>query len=104
MERDHHDGAPRYRNSNNVFLFRHKLNRSEELGITRQTCLPESELAGEDIESAATTAGLSLGKEVAGKSAMNFSRLVKTSLQTINLDREARKSEHPPRCITWNWR
>lgn len=91
MERGRHDGVPRYRNSNNVFLFRHKLNRSEELGITRQTCLPESELVGDDTESAATIAGLSLGNEVSGKMAMNFSRLVKTSLQTINLDREARK-------------
>lgn len=90
MERGCHDGAPRYRNPNNIFLFRHKLNRSGELGITRQTCLPESELLGEDIESSASTAALSLGREVSGAAGMDFSRLVKTSLQTINLDREAR--------------
>ncbi|CAN0416447.1 unnamed protein product, partial [Ectocarpus sp. 12 AP-2014] len=44
MERGVYGGAPRYRNPNNIFLFRHMLRRSEELGITRQTCLPESEL------------------------------------------------------------
>lgn len=90
MERGVYDGAPRYRNPNNIFLFRHTLRRSEELGITRRTCLPESELVGEeDVESsAATTAALSLGREVSGKIGMNFSRLVKTSLQSINLDRQ----------------
>ena len=86
-----HDGVPRYRNPNNIFLFRHRLGRSEELGITRQTCLPESELVGEDVESAATTAALSLGREVSGKVAMDFSRLVKTSLQSINLDRQVQR-------------
>lgn len=90
MERGTHDGAPRYRNPNNIFLFRHALGRSEELGITRQTCLPERELVGEDVEFAATTAVLSLGQEVSGKISMNFSRLVKNSLQSINLDRQAR--------------
>lgn len=88
MERGVYDGAPRYRNPNNIFMFRHTLGRSEELGITRQTCLPESELVGEDVESAATTAALSLGREVSGKIGMDFSRLVKTSLQSINLDRQ----------------
>ena len=88
MERGVYDGAPRYRNPNNLFMFRHTLGRSEELGITRQTCLPESELVGEDVESAATTAALSLGREVSGKIGMDFSRLVKTSLQSINLDRQ----------------
>eukprot|EP00752_Nemacystus_decipiens_P007282 g6518.t1 len=90
MERGVYDGVPRYRNPNNIYLFRHTLGRSEELGITRQTCLPESELAGEDVESAATTAALSLGREVSGKIGMDFSRLVKTSLQSINLDRQER--------------
>lgn len=88
MERGVYDGVPRYRNPNNIFLFRHTLGRSEELGITRQTCLPENELVGEDIESAETTAALSLGREVSGKIGMDFSRLVKTSLQSINLDRQ----------------
>eukprot|EP00903_Cladosiphon_okamuranus_P008959 g8573.t1 len=90
MERGVYGGVPRYRNTNNIFLFRHTLGRSEDLGITRQTCLPESELVGEDIESAATTAALSLGREVSGKIGMDFSRLVKTSLQSINLDRQER--------------
>lgn len=89
MERGVYGGAPRYRNPNNIFLFRHTLRRSEELGITRQTCLPESELLGEEVESAATTAALSLGREVSGKIGMDFSRLVKTSLQSINIDRQA---------------
>lgn len=96
MERGTYDGVPRYRNPNNIFLFRHTLGRSEELGITRQTCLPESELVGEDLESAASTAALSLGREVSGKIAMNFSRLVKTSLQSINLDRQARGENQYP--------
>ncbi|CAN0416422.1 unnamed protein product, partial [Ectocarpus sp. 12 AP-2014] len=39
-------------------------------------------------ESAATTAALSLGREVSGKIGMDFSRLVKTSLQSINIDRK----------------
>lgn len=96
MERGVYDGVPRYRNPNNIFLFRHTLGRSEELGITRQTCLPESELEGEeDVESAATTAALSLGREVSGKIGMDFSRLVKTSLQSINLDRQVK--EYPYR-------
>jgi len=86
-----YDGVPRYRNPNNIFLFRHKLSRSEELGITRQTCLPESELLGEDVESAATAAALSLGREVSGKVAMDFTRLVKTSLRSINLDRQVKR-------------
>lgn len=90
MERGRHDGAPRYRNPNNIFLFRHRLRRSEELGITRQTCLPENELIGEDLDSVASNVALTLGQEVSGKFALDFSRLVKTSLQTINLDREAR--------------
>ncbi|CBN77134.1 hypothetical protein Esi_0036_0099 [Ectocarpus siliculosus] len=77
MERGVYGGAPRYRNPNNIFLFRHTLRRSEELGITRQTCLPESELLGEEVESAATTAALSLGREVSGKIGMDFSRLEK---------------------------
>lgn len=93
MERGTHDGAPRYRNSNNIFLFRHKLNRSTELGITRQTCLPESELAGEETGSAACATASSLGPEVSGKSGMDFSRLVKTSLLAINLDRKVGKQQ-----------
>ncbi|CAM9262801.1 unnamed protein product, partial [Hapterophycus canaliculatus] len=88
MERGTYDGAPRYRNPNNIFLFRHTLSRSEELGITRQTCLPESELRGEEVESSATTAEIALGREVSGRIGMDFSRLVKTSLQSINLDRQ----------------
>lgn len=93
LERGIYDGVPRYRNPNNIFLFRHTLSRSDELGITRQTCLPESELVGDDVESAETTAALSLGREVSGKTAMNFSRLVKTSLQSINLERQARREK-----------
>lgn len=89
MERGVYGGAPRYRNPNNIFLFRHTLRRSEELGITRHGCLPESELLGEEVESAATTAALSLGREVSGKIGMDFSRLVKTSLQSVNIDRQA---------------
>lgn len=91
MEIGQHDGAPRYRNPNNIFLFRHKLNRSKELGITRQTCLPENELAGEDIDWTRNTAAFALIQEVSGRLGMDFSRLVKTSLQTVNLDRQVRK-------------
>ena len=89
MNRGNHDGAPRYRNPNNIYMFRHALNRSEELGITRHACLPENELAGEDPESAISAAAVSLGREINGKAGMNFSRLVKTSLQGVNLDRKA---------------
>lgn len=92
MNRGSHDGAPRYRNPNNIYMFRHALGRSEELGITRHACLPENELAGEDTESAISAAALSLGREISGKAGMIFSRLVKTSLQSINLDRKASES------------
>lgn len=92
MNRGSHDGAPRYRNPNNIYMFRHALSRSEDLGITRQACLPENELAGEDTESSISAAALSLGREINGKAGMNFSRLVKTSLQGINLDRKASES------------
>lgn len=92
MERGTYDGVARYRNPNNIFLFRHTLSRSEELGITRQTCLPESELLGEEIESSATAAEIALGREVSGRMGMDFSRLVKTSLQSINLDRQVKIS------------
>ncbi|CAM9852836.1 unnamed protein product [Scytosiphon promiscuus] len=88
MERGTYDGVPRYRNPNNIFLFRHTLSCSEELGITRQTCLPESELLDEDAEPSATTTEVALGREVSGRTGMDFSRLVKTSLQSINLDRQ----------------
>ena len=107
MNRGSHDGAPRYRNPNNIYIFRHSLRRSEELGITRHACLPEHELVGEDTESAISAAALSLGREISGKAGMNFSRLVKTSLQGINLDRKASKKferqEKTPRCLIRVW-
>ena len=83
-------GAPRYRNAYNVFIFRHLLRGSEELDIARETCLPESELDADKTESRAAKAGPSLSRGVSENVAMDFSRLVKSSLQAVNLDREAR--------------
>lgn len=100
MNRGNHDGAPRYRNPNNIYMFRHALSRSEDLGITRQACLPENEVAGEGTESSISAAALSLGREINGKAGMNFSRLVKTSLQGINLDRKAREGHLC--CLIWH--
>lgn len=92
MKIGRHDGSPRYRNPNNIFLFRHSLNHSVELGITRQICLPTNELVGEDSDSMKTSAALALGQEISGKVGIDFSQLVKSSLQTINLDREVRQA------------
>lgn len=101
MEVGSHDGAPRYRNSNNIFLFRHRLSRSVELGITRQTCLPESELAGENINAAGTRpAAISLDGEVPVDVGMDFSWLVKNSLRTVNLDRQARLTRKSTRAVS----
>lgn len=94
MKSGRHEGAPRYRNPSNIFIFRHRLHRSEELGITRKTCLPENELTGEEIESRAVCMRPSLDCEVSGDAAMDFPRLVKSSLQAIDLDRKARNPHY----------
>lgn len=96
MKSGHHEGAPRYRNPNNILIFRHRLHCSKEIGITRETCLPVNELEDENIESRAICIPSSLGCEVSQDAAMDFPRLVKNSLQAISLDRKARVPHYNP--------
>lgn len=86
-----YNGTPRYRNPNNVLLFRHELKPSEELGITRQTCSSDNEMTEKDGKSVVMGLKASMEGEVPSSMSMNFAWLVKNSLQTINLDRQARQ-------------
>lgn len=90
-----HDGAPRFRNPNNIFLFRHGLKQSEDIGITRRSCLPVEELAETDAKSTSirSATSLSTSGETPDDMGTDFLGLVKASLQTVRLERQARWSD-----------
>ncbi|CAM9271234.1 unnamed protein product, partial [Discosporangium mesarthrocarpum] len=92
IESGTYDGIPRFQNPNKVCLFRHRLNPAKELGISRETWLPQT-LQQEAQKPAARDKIPSpcVGPEIAANT-MSFEMLVKRSLHIIKMDRKQEKA------------